>query len=96
MKLSLRWFVTAGLLVALILGVWVSRYASSQPDGLERVAIDHRLDADEKPHHLARSPLADYGVAGVSGLVGVVVVFVAAGGVTLAVSRIRRGHETPS
>ncbi len=40
MNRSLWIFATAGLLVALCLAVFVSPYASSAPDGLDRVAAD--------------------------------------------------------
>jgi cobalt/nickel transport system permease protein len=59
-----RWWLAAGA-VALVLAAVVSHYASSQPDGLERVAEDEGfLDAADD-HDLADGPLADYGVEGV-------------------------------
>jgi hypothetical protein len=82
-------FVGAGLVVALLLAFGVSRYASSQPDGLEKVAADHALDEGEQTHALADGPLADYSTAGVddeglstgvAGAVGVVLTFALAGG----------------
>jgi hypothetical protein len=82
-------FVAAGLVVAAALAFGVSRWASSQPDGLEKVAADRGLDADVTDHPLADGPLADYETDGVgdpglstggAGLIGVVVVFVVAGG----------------
>ena len=40
-----RWFyAVAGLVVLLVAGV-ISRFASSDPDGLERVAADQGIDA---------------------------------------------------
>ena len=75
-----------GLLVSLLLAGVVSFYASSQPDGLERVAEDEGFLATAEDHDLAGSPLADYGVDGVDdarlsvGLAGLAGV-----GVTLAV-----------
>lgn len=73
----------AGLLVAaLILAGVVSYYASSKPDGLEKVAADHGLSENAQDHDLADSPLADYAVrdvdnerlsVGLSGVIGVVV-----------------------
>ncbi len=75
-----------GLLVSLLLAGVVSAQASSQPDGLEKVAEEEGFLATADDHDLAGSPLADYGVEGVEddrlsvGLAGVVGV-----GVTLAV-----------
>ena len=77
-----RTFVILGVLVALALVVFVSPFASSSPDGLERVAIDHKLDTNAKSSPVAGSPLADYSTTGVdderlstviSGAVGVMV-----------------------
>jgi len=81
-KLSL--FVAAGLGVALLLAFVVSPEASSQPDGLEKVAIDKGFIDTATDHGLAGSPLADYGVEGVgnerlstglAGIIGVGVTF---------------------
>jgi PDGLE domain len=78
-------FIGLGLVVALLLAGLVSYYASSSPDGLEKVAADKGISAQERRHHLADSPLGDYGVHGVNdarlsgGLAGVIGV-----GVTLA------------
>ena len=77
-------FATALLLAFLIAGV-VSGFASSSPDGLERVAEDKGFSDTAREHDLADSPVADYGVQGVpdarlsGGLAGVIGV-----GVTLA------------
>jgi hypothetical protein len=93
------WFVLGGLAVALFLAFGVSRYASSQPDGLERVAADKGLDEGEQDHAFADSPFADYGTSGVddsgpstgiAGVVGVLGTFVVAGGVVWLVSVARR------
>ncbi len=70
-------FVLAGLLVALLLAGVVSGFASSSPDGLERVAEDKGFAETAQDHALAGSPVADYGVSGVqderlsTGLAGV-------------------------
>jgi len=89
------------LLVAVVLAGVVSFYASSSPDGLERVATDHGIDsADEHP--AAEGPLADYRAKGVedervsgglAGVAGAVVVLVLAGGLTFALRR--RGAGDP-
>jgi hypothetical protein len=89
-------FVGVGLLVALVLAAVVSFYASSSPDGLERVADDTGFNASEEDHALAESPLADYGTSGVddarlsgglAGVVGVATTFAIAGGIFYLVKR---------
>lgn len=68
----------AGLAAALVLAGGVSFYASASPDGLEKVAADHGIDAEVRDHPAAGSPLADYGVADITdprlsvGLAGVI------------------------
>lgn len=95
--------VLAGLLVAtlLVAGV-VSYYASSDPDGLNRVAQDEGFASTESGHATADSPLADYTVAGVdderlsgglAGVAGVAVVLLLTGGLAYAVRR-RPGSES--
>ena len=103
---SRRWgFIGAGLVVALLLAGLVSFYASSSPDGLEKVAADKGLDANAEPHSLGNGPLADYGVRGVdderlsvglAGIVGVGVTFVVSGGLFLLVRRRGAGTDPAS
>ncbi|HVL80597.1 MAG TPA: PDGLE domain-containing protein [Actinomycetota bacterium] len=80
----MRYLVAGGLLVAIALAGLLSPYASSQPDGLERVATDHGIAEREREHALSRSPVADYAVRGVeddrmatglAGVLGVVLTF---------------------
>ncbi|MFJ7272167.1 energy-coupling factor ABC transporter permease [Streptomyces sp. NPDC099050] len=67
-----------GLVAALALAGIVSFYASSSPDGLEKVAADQGIDQKVTEHAAADSPLADYSVKDVSdarlsgGLAGVI------------------------
>lgn len=95
-------FVVGGLAVVLVLAFFVSRYASSKPDGLEKVAAEKAIDTDERVHALADGPFADYETAGiddpglatgVAGIVGVAMTFVVAGGVIWIASR-RRGKPS--
>ncbi|MFN8037631.1 MAG: PDGLE domain-containing protein [Acidimicrobiales bacterium] len=98
-------FVVAGLAIALLLAFGLSRYASTAPDGLEKVAADQSLDRGERPHALADGPLADYSTkgiddpgtaTGVAGVIGVAVTFAVAGGLvwlTTAAGRRRRDRE---
>lgn len=87
-----------GLAASLLLAGFVSFYASSNPDGLEKVAADHGIDRAAEEHASADSPLADYGVrdvedarlsGGLAGVIGVGVTVVAGSGVFWAVRRRR-------
>jgi hypothetical protein len=77
-------FLVGGLLVALGLAIFVSPFADSDPDGLERVATDEGFIDSARDHSLADSPVADYSVRGVdnarvstglAGLIGVLITF---------------------
>jgi cobalt/nickel transport system permease protein len=96
------WFLAGGLAVATVLAFWVSRYASSEPDGLEKVAADRSLDTGARPHPLADGPFADYSTegvtdqgtsTGVAALVGVGVTFALTGALVWASRRV--GRRTP-
>ena len=98
-KLSL--FVGAGLAVALLLAFLVSPHASSQPDGLNKVAIDHGFADQQKPQALGDGPLAGYGVKGVddnrlstglAGIIGVAATFALGLGFFALVRRGRRAE----
>ncbi len=82
-------FVGAALLIAVALGVFVSPWASSSPDGLEKVGEDKGFanKAEEATPALEHSPMKDYAIPGVesekvstglSGLIGVLFTAVAA------------------
>ena len=62
---SNRKFYLIVLLVSIGLAGIVSFYASSSPDGLEKVAGDIGFIETAKDHPLDNSALADYGVAGI-------------------------------
>jgi len=64
-KLSTNKFVAAGFLVAALLAGGASYYASSHPDGLEKVAEDIGFIDSAKDSAVAGSPLADYGIKGI-------------------------------
>jgi cobalt/nickel transport protein len=72
----------AVLLLTLVLAGLVSRFASSDPDGLTKVAEDHGFAHSAKTHH---GVLGGYGSQ--TGVLGVLVVLGLAGGVTYAVRR---------
>lgn len=84
MSTNTKLFLVAGLLVGLALAIFVSPFASSSPDGLEKVAEEEGFGDAATEHQVADSPLADYGVegiddekvaTGVSGLIGVLLTF---------------------
>ena len=70
--------IIVGFAVSLSLAGGVSYYASSQPDGLEKVAGDVGFLDSAEDSAAKDSPLAEYGVAGVEnerlsgGLAGVI------------------------
>ena len=99
---KVRLFVTAGLLVAVGLALVVSGFASSSPDGLERVAEDKGFLETARDHLFADGPLADYAVKGVgnerlstglSGLIGVLITFGVGLGLFALVRARRPGHR---
>ncbi|MEW9528875.1 energy-coupling factor ABC transporter permease [Microbispora sp. NPDC049125] len=101
-RAGLRPVLVGGALVAVLLAGFVSFYASSAPDGLEKVAADKGLSANAGPHHLEDAPLAGYGVKGVddqrlsnglAGVAGVGLTVVAGGAVFYAVRRRRRHQD---
>ena len=101
MRSNLRLFLAGGLLVALGLAMLVSGFASSAPDGLNKVAEDHGIAASARQHLFENGPLAGYAVKGVgndrlsraiSGLVGVLVTF----GIGLALFALLRTMRSGS
>jgi PDGLE domain len=88
-----------GIGISLLLAGVVSFYASSSPDGLEKVAGDVGFSEHAQDSPVAGSPLSDYGVTGVAddrlsvgiaGIVGVVLTAVAAFGLFLLLARRNR------
>lgn len=81
-KSNLKKFYLLFFIAALSLAGGLSFYASSSPDGLEKVAEDEGFLESAKDSALSNSPLADYGLAGldserlsvgIAGVIGVVV-----------------------
>lgn len=101
-RVPLRRFVVAGLMLAVVAGAGLSYFASSAPDGLEasvmRSACAHAVEAEAcltaaagEPT-LRGSPLPDYSVLWLSGLLGVAACFALGAG---AVSAVRRTAPAP-
>jgi hypothetical protein len=91
-----RRILLTGLLVALLLAAVASFYASSSPDGLQKVATDQGISQNAKDHQLADSPFADYGTQGVdnarlstglAGIAGVAITLALGTGLALALRR---------
>lgn len=61
---SARALIWTGLLVAVVLATVVALFASSSPDGLEKVAEDTGFASTAQDSAVAGSPLADYQVGG--------------------------------
>lgn len=89
-------FLIAGFVASLFLAGVVSFYASSHPDGLEKVAQDIGFLETAKEHTNADGVLADYGVKGVenqrlstglAGVIGVVATGVISTGLFMLVRR---------
>jgi cobalt/nickel transport protein len=92
-------FYLGGAIVTLILAGVVSFYASSNPDGLEKVAEKIGFIETAKEHSISDSPLADYGVKGIensrisvgaAGVIGVIVTGGVASVLFLALARKKR------
>ena len=86
--LNNRKFYISGFVISLFLAGVVSFYASSSPDGLEKVAEDIGFIETAKDHSNVDGALADYGVkgienertsVGVAGVIGVIGTAVVAG-----------------
>jgi cobalt/nickel transport protein len=99
-------FVIAGLGVALLIAIFLSPFASSNPDGLDRVSQDHGFDKNAQKDTLARklpfySVFNEYALRGVpegiatplAGLVGTLVTFGLAWG---AGKLLVKGSSAPS
>lgn len=98
-------FIFAGLALAVALVLFVAPWASSSPDGLEKVAQDKGFEqkANETEPAWNGAPVPDYAVPGLNkrhsalatalaGLVGTIAVFLIAWGLALALKK-RGGEE---
>ena len=94
--ISNRKFIVMGVLVSALLAGGASFYASSSPDGLEKVAEEIGFIDTAKESTNADTALADYGVkgvenerlsVGVAGLIGVVATGAVSSGLFLLLRR---------
>ena len=102
MKKTIWTFAVLGLLVAVGLATFVSPFASSSPDGLEKVANDKGFAQKAQEDGVWKwAPIPDYVLPGVkseavgtalAGLVGTLLVFVAA----LLIGRFVARRSPPS
>ena len=95
---SVKAVFAVGAVAAALIAAGASPFASSSPDGLEKVAADKGIDVAARDSAAADSPVADYSVNGVdndnvstalAGLVGVAITL-GAGGLIFALVRRRR------
>ncbi|MFE4023422.1 energy-coupling factor ABC transporter permease [Streptomyces sp. NPDC059101] len=102
---SARRLWLAGLAAALLCAGGLSYYASSSPDGLEKVAHDKGLDARTEQHATADSPLADYSVkdianprlaGGLAGVIGVAATLAVGTGVFVVLRRRKAAAAAPA
>lgn len=94
--------VATGLALSLVLAGGASYYASSQPDGLEKVAGDIGFLDSAKGSAVEDSPLAGYGVAGIenerisgglAGVIGVVSTAAISFGLFYALRRFKKDRS---
>ena len=98
-KISKRFYTVFFLVSVAVAGVF-SYYASSHPDGLEKVAEDTGFLDTAEDSAVSGSPLADYGVSGIdserfsvglSGLIGVLATAIVAFGIFALAKRMNKG-----
>ncbi len=100
MRMSMKVFIALALAVAVGLALGLSPYASSSPDGLEKVAEDKGFIEDGTLHSIQEdSPIPDYAFPGIddprlatalAGFVGTLMVFLIATGIGWL---LRRRHS---
>ena len=94
--------VGSGVAALVLLVLLASPFASSEPDGLQRVAADEGFADTERAHDWREGPFAGYSVDGVAdekmatglaGAVGVLLAFLSAAGLFAGLSLVRRRRE---
>jgi len=104
-RIPLGVVVAVALALAVGLGLAASPYASSSPDGLERVAETHGFIDQGQVHRVQEgSPIPDYAFPGIddprlatglAGFVGTLGVFLVAFGVAYTLRRLRARPAAP-
>jgi cobalt/nickel transport system permease protein len=98
-RVGVRPFLLGGALVAGFLAMVVSQFAASDPDGLEKVAIDQGFADRAEDHSLADSVFADYATRGIdneelslaiAGITGVALTLIVGSGLAVAARQLRR------
>ena len=98
-RIGMRPFLIGSIVAAVVVGVVISQFAASSPDGLERVAIDTGFAEAATDHALDSSLFSDYATVGVSnealslavaGTAGIAVTLLVGGGVVSASRSARR------
>lgn len=96
------WFLGISLAVTLLVAGVLSGLASTDPDGLDRVARDEGFAAAADESAAADSPLADYSVdavdddragTAIAGVIGVAITLAATLGLLYGVRRLRRSRN---
>lgn len=104
-QVGARTFAFGGLLAAVFLAAVVSQFAASDPDGLERVALDEGFAESAEEHAFGASVFADYATRGidndqlslaVAGVAGVALTLAVGWGIFSAPRRLRTTRGTPS
>lgn len=79
-----NWWIS-GIIIALFMASVLSLFASSEPDGLERVAEDQGFAEKAEEKEVLQAPMPDYVIPGIgneevaaslAGLIGVLIIFV--------------------
>ena len=100
---SIAVIVAAGVVLSLLLAGVVSFYASTEPDGLNKVAADQGFDQYAQDSANAGLPTAGYDIAGIdnerlsgglAGVLGVLVVLAVAFGLFWYLGRGKRSSTT--
>lgn len=73
--MSSKKFLTLGILISILVAGIASYFASSHPDGLEKVSADLGLDANIANSAVSNSIFADYGISGLSNSTGLAGLF---------------------
>lgn len=98
-------FICLALAASVGLAVFISPFASSSPDGLEKVAQDKGFlaKAEEEPPAWEHSPMPDYTVGGMrstslataaAGLIGTVLTFAVGLGLAKVIAGRKKSKET--